>query len=123
MIGTTSAGTTQYTDAGLEGSRHYYYRINTLGASGVGVAEAFTRAGAVDFLQYVKVKRETAAGDYDWCYKADLWGHHCEGYYGISLNFFGPDGHLYVSSFRTHSVLKYHGETGDFLGAFSLKSP
>src|SRR4029450_12174357 len=32
---------------------------------------------------------------------------------------FGPDGHLYVSSFVFNfSVLKYDGETGQFLGVF-----
>jgi WD40 repeat protein/serine/threonine protein kinase len=31
---------------------------------------------------------------------------------------FGPDGHLYVASFGTHAVLRYHGTTGAFLNAF-----
>jgi sugar lactone lactonase YvrE len=34
-------------------------------------------------------------------------------------NTFGPDGHLYVSSFRTNQILRYHGKTGKFLGVFA----
>ena len=42
---------------------------------------------------------------------------------------FGPDGHLYVPSFFNNRVLRYHGTTGAFLGAFipaqagSLRQP
>lgn len=31
---------------------------------------------------------------------------------------FGPDGHLYVASGATNSILRYHGESGSFLGEF-----
>ena len=31
---------------------------------------------------------------------------------------FGPDGALYVSSVATAEVLRYNGETGDFIDAF-----
>ena len=31
---------------------------------------------------------------------------------------FGPDGHLYVSSFGTDAVLRYDGTTGSFIDAF-----
>jgi sugar lactone lactonase YvrE len=34
-------------------------------------------------------------------------------------NAFGPDGNLYVSSFRTNQILRYHGRTGRFLGVFA----
>ncbi len=42
---------------------------------------------------------------------------------------FGPDGHLYVSSYETDSVLRYNGTTGAFIDEFvaagsgGLKSP
>jgi sugar lactone lactonase YvrE len=32
---------------------------------------------------------------------------------------FGPDGNLYVSSFRTNQILRYNGKTGAFLGVFA----
>ncbi len=34
-------------------------------------------------------------------------------------NAFGPDGNLYVSSFRTNQILRYNGRTGAFLGVFA----
>lgn len=34
-------------------------------------------------------------------------------------NAFGPDGSLYVSSFRTNQILRYDGKTGAFLGVFA----
>ncbi|UIE39345.1 PEP-CTERM sorting domain-containing protein [Leptodesmis sichuanensis] len=34
-------------------------------------------------------------------------------------NAFGPDGSLYVSSFRTNQILKFDGQTGSFLGVFA----
>ncbi|UBF27021.1 PEP-CTERM sorting domain-containing protein [Kovacikia minuta CCNUW1] len=34
-------------------------------------------------------------------------------------NAFGPDGNLYVSSFRTNQILRYDGKTGEFLGVFA----
>ncbi|HEY9886870.1 MAG TPA: PEP-CTERM sorting domain-containing protein [Candidatus Obscuribacterales bacterium] len=36
--------------------------------------------------------------------------------YGIA---FGPDGNLYVSSFLTDQILRYDGETGDFIDVFA----
>ncbi len=32
---------------------------------------------------------------------------------------FGPDGNLYVSSFFTHDVKRYDGQTGAFMGNFT----
>ncbi|MCG8511301.1 MAG: Ig-like domain-containing protein, partial [Rhodospirillales bacterium] len=93
LIATLSSAATSFMDTDLRGSTQYAYAINTLGAADVGRFDALTRSGPVDFLQYVKVKRETAAPDLQWVNKADLWGHNAEGLYGISLNFFGPDGH------------------------------
>lgn len=34
-------------------------------------------------------------------------------------NAFGPDSNLYVSSFRTNQILKFDGQTGNFLGVFA----
>jgi sugar lactone lactonase YvrE len=34
-------------------------------------------------------------------------------------NAFGPDGSLYVSSFRTNQILRFNGQTGEFLGVFA----
>ena len=34
-------------------------------------------------------------------------------------NAFGPDGSLYVSSFRTNQILRFDGQTGSFLGVFA----
>ena len=34
-------------------------------------------------------------------------------------NAFGPDGSLYVSSFRTNQILRFDGQTGNFLGVFA----
>jgi hypothetical protein len=34
-------------------------------------------------------------------------------------NAFGPDGHLYISSFRSNQILKFDGKTGQFLGIFA----
>ena len=34
-------------------------------------------------------------------------------------NAFGPDGSLYVSSFRTNQILRFDGSTGNFLGVFA----
>ena len=93
LVATVSAGTVSYHDTGLRGSQQYFYRIDAQGASGAGAVEVITRAGAIQFAQYTKVKNTDAAGDYQWASKADIWGHHCEGIYGIALYYFGPDGH------------------------------
>jgi sugar lactone lactonase YvrE len=34
-------------------------------------------------------------------------------------NAFGPDGHLYVSSFRSNQIIRYHGKTGKRLNVFA----
>lgn len=34
---------------------------------------------------------------------------------------FGPDGNLYVASSQTNAVLRYHGQSGAFLGAFATQ--
>jgi sugar lactone lactonase YvrE len=34
----------------------------------------------------------------------------------------GPDGHVYVSSGQTSQVLRYHGQTGEFLGVFASQN-
>ena len=34
---------------------------------------------------------------------------------------FGPDGHLYVSSSDTNAVLRFHGQTGQFIDAFATE--
>lgn len=43
-------------------------------------------------------------------------GHGLKRPYG---NAFGPDGSLYVSSFRTNQILRFNGKTGEFLGVFA----
>jgi hypothetical protein len=93
LVAAVAAGTLTYQDTSLRGSQQYFYRIAAQGASGVGAVEVTTRAGPVRFVQYTKVKNPDAEGDYTWASKADIWGHHCEGIYGIALNFFGPDGY------------------------------
>jgi len=37
---------------------------------------------------------------------------------GPTAAVFGPDGNLYVASFETDSILRYHGRTGAYLGPF-----
>lgn len=39
--------------------------------------------------------------------------------YGMA---FGPDGNLYVSSFYTDQILRYNGETGEFVDVFAQMS-
>jgi DNA-binding beta-propeller fold protein YncE len=38
---------------------------------------------------------------------------------GASYSTFGPDGNLYVSSFNTNEVLRYNGQTGEFIDVFA----
>ena len=45
-------------------------------------------------------------------------GNETGGLNGPTAATFGPDGHLYVASFNTDSVLKYDGASGTFLGVF-----
>jgi hypothetical protein len=84
-----TAGSTTFTDTGLSGSRRYFYCVRAEGRDDAGWADATTRAGPVHkprFIRVVKGKEPST-----WGYHR--YGHQCEGEYGITLLWFGPDGH------------------------------
>jgi VCBS repeat-containing protein len=91
LIATVDANSTSFDDTGLLGSHQYFYAVDTQGADGVGEADVLTRAGAIRYAQYTKVRNPNP--DDFWATKMDLWGHGVDGLHAIALGFFDSDGH------------------------------
>jgi hypothetical protein len=88
-VGKAAAGTTAFTDTGLSGSRRYFYCVRAEGRDDAGWADVTTRAGPVHKPRFIRVvKGKEPSG---WGYHR--YGHQCEGEYGITLLWFGPEGH------------------------------
>ena len=90
VAGEVSSGAATFMDTGLQASRRYFYSVRAVGTNGVGTVDVTTRSGPVSKLRFARYTKSEEA-DLQW--SNPVWGHNCEGKYGIVLNWFEPDGH------------------------------
>jgi len=90
VAGEVSSGATKFMDTGLQASRSYFYSVRAVGTNAVGTVDVTTRSGPVTRLRFA---RYTKSEEPDLQWSNPIWGHNCQGKYGIVLNWFEPDGH------------------------------